>query len=64
MLEEGRLCIINTAEEASLVVSMLGEQLNNIAPDSKILHIGFSDLMFPFQYRTIAGKLSKQKKIV
>ncbi|CAH2050273.1 unnamed protein product, partial [Iphiclides podalirius] len=60
MLEEGRLCIINSAEEASLVVNILGEHLNNIAPDSTILHIGFSDLMFPFQYRTIAGETLEQ----
>ncbi|XP_013176126.1 PREDICTED: C-type mannose receptor 2-like [Papilio xuthus] len=56
MLEEGSLCVLNSAEEASLVVSMLGEHLNNNAPDSHMLHIGFTDLMFPFQYRTITGE--------
>ncbi|XP_068626858.1 C-type mannose receptor 2-like [Battus philenor] len=60
MLEEGSLCVINSAEEASVVVSMLGEHLNNNAPDSNILHIGFTDLMFPFQYRTITGKTLDQ----
>ncbi|CAG4979142.1 unnamed protein product [Parnassius apollo] len=60
MLEEGRLCIINTPEEANFVVSMLGENINNNAPEPEILHIGFSDLMFPFQYRTITGETLEQ----
>ncbi|XP_072937082.1 lymphocyte antigen 75-like [Epargyreus clarus] len=54
-LEEGRLTIINSAKEASLVVSFLGEHMNSKTPNPNILYIGFSDLMFPYQYRTITG---------
>ncbi|XP_059062351.1 secretory phospholipase A2 receptor-like [Achroia grisella] len=54
--EEGNLAIINSASEATLINSYLGQHLNSIAPDPNILHIGFSDLMFPYQYRTIKGQ--------
>ncbi|KAJ0182595.1 hypothetical protein K1T71_001964 [Dendrolimus kikuchii] len=53
--EEGQLAIINSAEEAALVTSFLGEHLHSSAPDPNILYVGFSDLMFPYQYRTIKG---------
>ncbi|CAH2229590.1 jg11315 [Pararge aegeria aegeria] len=55
-LEEGRLAIINSAKEASIVVSFLGDNLNSNTPDPNILYLGFSDLLFPYQYRTIAGQ--------
>ncbi|XP_032529438.2 C-type mannose receptor 2-like [Danaus plexippus] len=55
-LEEGRLAIINSAKEASVVIGFLGENLNSNVPDPNILHIGFSDLMFQNQYRTITGE--------
>lgn len=55
-LEEGRLAIINSAKEASIVVGFLGDNLNSNTPDPNILYLGFSDLMFPYQYRTIVGK--------
>ncbi|XP_047510455.1 secretory phospholipase A2 receptor-like [Pieris napi] len=55
-LEEGRLAIVNSAKEASVFVSLLGEHLNSNTPDPNILYIGFSDLMFPYQYRTIVGQ--------
>ncbi|KAM3967575.1 secretory phospholipase A2 receptor [Aphomia sociella] len=54
--EEGNLAIINSASEASLITSYLGEHLNSNAPDPNILYIGFSDLMFPYQYRTVKGQ--------
>ncbi|CAH0724776.1 unnamed protein product, partial [Brenthis ino] len=55
-LEEGRLAIINSAKEANIIVGFLGEHLNSNAPDHNILYLGFSDLMFPYQYRTIEGQ--------
>nr|XP_026501051.1 snaclec rhodocytin subunit beta-like [Vanessa tameamea] len=55
-LEEGRLAIINSPKEASIIVGFLGEHLNSNIPDPNILYIGFSDLMFPYQYRTIEGQ--------
>ncbi|XP_050666292.1 secretory phospholipase A2 receptor-like isoform X3 [Leptidea sinapis] len=55
-LEEGRLAIVNSAKEASVFVSFLGDHLNSNTPDPNILYIGFSDLMFPYQYRTIIGE--------
>ncbi|XP_052747533.1 secretory phospholipase A2 receptor-like, partial [Bicyclus anynana] len=55
-LEEGRLAIINSAKEANIVVGFLGDNLNSNTPDPNILHLGFSDLMFPYQYRTITGQ--------
>lgn len=54
-LEEGHLAIINSAKEASIVAGFLGEHLNSNIPDPNILYLGFSDLMFPYQYRTITG---------
>lgn len=56
-LEEGHLAIINSAKEASIVAGFLGEHLNSNIPDPNILYLGFSDLMFPYQYRTITGNI-------
>ena len=57
-LEEGRLAIINSAKEANVIVGFLGEHLNSKTPDPNILYLGYSDLMFPYQYRTIEGRFS------
>ncbi|XP_073957678.1 secretory phospholipase A2 receptor-like [Choristoneura fumiferana] len=54
--EQGHLVIINSVQEASVVTSFLGEHINSRSPDPNILYVGFSDLMFPFQYRTIKGQ--------
>nr|BAG54785.1 low-expression lectin 2 [Bombyx mori] len=54
--EEGNLAIVNSADEASFITEMLSENLDRKVPDPNILFIGFSDLMFPFQYRTILGQ--------
>ncbi|KAL0901639.1 hypothetical protein ABMA27_006848 [Loxostege sticticalis] len=54
--EEGNLAIINSAEEASLITKFLAEHLHSDASDPNILLVGFSDLMFPYQYRTIEGQ--------
>lgn len=55
--EEGSLVIINSPEEATLITSLLSEYLHSTVPNPNILHIGFSDLLFAFQYRTLKGKV-------
>ncbi|XP_073957679.1 secretory phospholipase A2 receptor-like [Choristoneura fumiferana] len=54
--EQGNLVIINSVQEASIVTSFLGEHITSRSPDPNILYVGFSDLMFPYQYRTIHGQ--------
>ncbi|KAG6455243.1 secretory phospholipase A2 receptor [Manduca sexta] len=54
--EEGSLAIINSPEEATLITSFLSEHLHDSVPDPNILYIGFSDLLFPYQYRTLEGQ--------
>ncbi|VVD04182.1 unnamed protein product [Leptidea sinapis] len=44
-LEEGRLAIVNSAKEASVFVSFLGDHLNSNTPDPNILYIGFSETL-------------------
>ncbi|XP_063821234.1 secretory phospholipase A2 receptor-like [Ostrinia nubilalis] len=54
--EEGDLAVINSAEEAALITKFMGDHIHIDAPDPNILLIGFSDLLFPYQYRTIDGQ--------
>jgi hypothetical protein len=54
--EEGQLAVINSEEEATIITKLLEDHLSSNAPDPDILFIGFSDLMFPFHYRTINGE--------
>ncbi|KOB77990.1 Low-expression lectin 2 [Operophtera brumata] len=54
--EEGHLAIATSDEEATLITSFLNNLQENKAPNPNILLIGFSDLMFPFEYRTLKGE--------
>ncbi|XP_041975633.1 C-type mannose receptor 2-like [Aricia agestis] len=51
--EEGELAIINSPEEARVVTNLLRDHINSNVPDPNMLYLGFSDLLFPYQYRTI-----------
>lgn len=59
--QQGNLVIINSEEEAALITGLMNKRLINKAPNPDILLIGFSDLMFQYEYRTIKSKLAIPK---